>query len=488
MKAPTKKTKQQATAMKAPRTAMKATTKAAKATTKAAKATNAAKATTKAVPTLESEPPALQPDWAIEQAMALGDIQHPQWCDHYCDILAPLLQGLRQRCGQQMRVVLWIDFAGMTPEMEAAEEIRNKLKEKHELEVEFAIHVACDVNEASRRFIDQNYKPKYLSKDVADRCWDTGTFKTTLGELVELPRAGIDAYIGCFPCGPWSKRGLRLGLSDKDGHLYQNAIDTVAFIKPLSYVFENVCEIDGDHAVINQYAKEKLPDFSSITVTGVEPLHTGYAVKKRRMLQLGTNNGACVTDGLSSAMGSILQSPMPLARNYRQFLDLPQHNINWSRFNQYPTTDELDFLAGAGSVQCTCSLDPMVVCMLHPCRCKVCDPLNPLGCVWRTKAMTYIEAHFSSTAEFLTDVGTRKLTYCNVLDLYSPFAIKSPRVRNMMNILAHLPRCQPLHATTALLDASQAIDRVYISVDGTTPTAATNTQFVAMCDGKVIPH
>ena len=181
-----------------------------------------------------------QPVWAEEQAAELGAIQHPDWCSFYIDKLGNLIQGLIRKCGRTLRLNLWLDFAGMAPEKESGNAIAAKLCERFGMAVEFEIHMACDLNESSRKFIGQNFAPKHMAEDATQRNWETCTLITTLGELLVMPREGVDIYIACYPCGPWSKRGKRLGLNDNDGRLYEVAINTVAILNPFAYLMENV--------------------------------------------------------------------------------------------------------------------------------------------------------------------------------------------------------------------------------------------------------
>ena len=351
--------------------------------------------------------------------------------------------------------------------------------------VEFEIYMACDLNESSRKFIGQNFAPKHMAEDATQRNWETCTLITTLGELLVMPREGVDIYIACYPCGPWSKRGKRLGLSDNDGRLYEVAINTVAILNPFAYLMENVCQIEGDFDVINAYTKERLPHFTSYCLKGIDPLQHDYPVKKSRLIQFGTNNGGVDTDGLQAALTVIAQNPMPLTKKYRQFLGLSTTSRSfWQRFDQLATYDEMQVLA---SKPCTCSTDPMAICTSHPCRCQECKSgANQLKCSWRGKAMDFIHAHFGAASRTFVGNATGKLTYCNVLDIYGQLDITSPRVRNMLNLVAHLPKCQPLDATAAVMDISQGIDRAHIATDGTLPTAATNSQLLCLCDASVL--
>ena len=435
-----------------------------------------------------STPAALEPLWVDEQKVLLGHCHHPDWAGFYIDKLQPLIVRMIQKCGGVLTLNLWLDFAGMAPEKEAGNLIALKLRERHGAHVQFMIYMACDVDPSSRTFIDQNFHPKHMSDDATQRDWDTGTLTTTLGELLHIPREGIDIYVACYPCGPWSKRGRRLGLHDADGRLYEVAIKTVQILNCYAYLMENVCEIELDLEIINKYAQDKLPNYTTLTLKGIDPLQFDYPVRKNRLLQLGTNNGGCHPSGLHTSVALIVQNPMPLTKTYRQFLGLGNvpHGIQWSRFNALPTLDEMQVLASSEANPCSCSTDATVLCARHPCQCKTCKKhgTHLLQCVWRQKALEFIHIHFGQNG--LTDDTKGKLTYCNVVDIYKGLDVQSPRVRNLLNIVAHLPRCHPLAETIAVLDVSQSIDRINLTIDGTTPTAATNSQLLCLCDAEVL--
>ena len=56
----------------------------------------------------------------------------------------------------------------------------------------------------------------------------------------------------------------------------------------------------------------------------------------------------------------------------------------------------------------------------------------------------------------------------------------------MLNIIANLPKCQPLQSSTAIVDISQGIDHISPRFDGVAPTAATNSVLFSLSDGKAL--
>ena len=101
--------------------------------------------------------------------------------------------------------------------------------------------------------------------------------------------------------------------------------------------------------------------------------------------------------------------------------------------------------------------------------------------------MAFIENEFvGGTAAFLGSSHQDRLTYCNILQLQAKMNLKRPREINMINIIAHLPKCQPLQETLAIVDISQGIDWLSINTDGTVQTMATNSTMLKLQDGCII--
>ena len=77
-----------------------------------------------------------------------------------------------------------------------------------------------------------------------------------------------------------------------------------------------------------------------------------------------------------------------------------------------------------------------------------------------------------------------KLTYVQVLELHGGTGPKAPRERNMLNIMALLPQCQPLRSTLTMLDKSQSIGMGGVKSNGVVPTMACNADMWALRDGR----
>ena len=121
----------------------------------------------------------------------------------------------------------------------------------------------------------------------------------------------------------------------------------------------------------------------------------------------------------------------------------------------------------------------MVVCEQHPCKCVQCK--RGEVCSWRVKAKKYLADHNLQEA-----AADGRVTYVQALELMGLLGPKSPRQRNMLNVLALLPAAQPLQSTMMIMDISQAIDRSCPWYDGTVPTMGVNASMWSMRAGRLL--
>lgn len=103
------------------------------------------------------------------------------------------------------------------------------------------------------------------------------------------------------------------------------------------------------------------------------------------------------------------------------------------------------------------------------------------------EAMAFIAAHFPEG--FLAEAKAyQRLSYTQILELHGEHdgVPTSARERNLLCLVATLPQVQPLGRSLAILDLSQAIDRIALRCDGSTPTFATGTIAWSMPDGRML--
>lgn len=169
-------------------------------------------------------------------------LEHPAWAEHICEVLAPEFGKMKAAFGDRaVALKMWCDCCGFATEMESWLEIERVLSEKLDLKVKIEIFCACDKEKHVLKFVGENFNPRHTSGDMKHRNFTNGTFHDNKSNIaVDLPREGIDIYVCCFPCTPWSARGRRGGFDDPESWLCQQMFDTIAFLKPSVFYIENV--------------------------------------------------------------------------------------------------------------------------------------------------------------------------------------------------------------------------------------------------------
>ena len=84
----------------------------------------------------------------------------------------------------------------------------------------------------------------------------------------------------------------------------------------------------------------------------------------------------------------------------------------------------------------------------------------------------------------MRDMLADKLTYIQVQELYVGQGPQAPRERNLLNIIAMLPACQPLQRTLAIIDKSQSIGMGGQRQDGLVPCMACNADMWVLRLGR----
>ena len=123
----------------------------------------------------------------------------------------------------------------------------------------------------------------------------------------------------------------------------------------------------------------------------------------------------------------------------------------------------------------------MILCEKHPCRCAQCKHGEGVFCSWRVKAKKYLADHGLQEA-----AADGCVTYIQALELMGLVGPKSPRQRNMLNLIARLPIAHPLRSTLMIMDISQAIDRVWPRCDGVVPTMGVNATMWSIQAGRLL--
>lgn len=415
--------------------------------------------------------------------------EHPDWPQHFVDTLLDPLFNLKEKFGDSIQLVMWSDCLGKCTEKYASKKLADALKITVGMSIEFKLHGGSDTTRHCKDFVVRNYDPPHFSDDIFQRNWHEASFNCTkCDRMCLLPSSGVDIYCCCFPCGPWSKLGKRMGLDDPQGDVCWQTIKTIKHMRPVMFIMENVMEIGNasdatggdDLTQIKKFMEEALGDiYHSMTISNISPIQHGYAAEKKRFVVVGARSDQVDGDQLRRIFAKLIANPLPVTHTYWTFLGLQSLCDETADAVGQPPTPAAAFKIH--SSVCKCGVDPMVLCAQHRCTCKKCKKGKVLQCSWRIKATKYL-----ADKELQGAAADGCLTYIQTLELIGQEVPNSPRERNMLNVFARLPGAHPLRSTMMIMDISQAIDRARAKYDGTVPTMGTNARMWSMRAGRVL--
>ena len=313
----------------------------------------------------EADPPP-PPAWSQPPPTSL-----PKWAPHALRVLMDRGH-LSNKTGQQkqLELTVWSDCSGINSEMFALRELGNELRVGLDVHVEWILYMTCESDKACREFARLNHAPKHMSEQMEHRNFQTGQVHCTIhGENHNLPRHGVDLYVGTFPCTPWSRRGKRTGFDHPDAEVSIIGFKTIAFVGPAIFVLE-LGEVPCHESLqeiltkVKEIAQAGHAKYTVQVVRNLTPAWSGYPGRRKRVFLIGWRadiGGACVGEPLQSLM----DAPMMVEQTFLRFLGL-QREIDWSRVGECPTPEELSYVSASS---CMCGLDPMVCCPAHPCKC-----------------------------------------------------------------------------------------------------------------------
>ena len=233
-----------------------------------------------------------QREWVVPP----GGPDLPQWPRHWLNVLYDLFDGLViNTLTSETTLTVWSDCGGMSTEMGALADIAAAIEARYGVRIRHKLFCFCDSDEQCREMAIANHAPTHVSDDIYSRNFDDGTFECSLHEVTHaMPPRGLDLYVCCFPCGPWSKNGKRLGFHDGDGHICYQAIASIKYMKPSLYLMENVVAIGdrdelgaSDLDDIKTDMAQKLPDYVHLVITGIDPTVSGFPSRKNRTVLVG---------------------------------------------------------------------------------------------------------------------------------------------------------------------------------------------------------
>ena len=416
--------------------------------------------------------------------------EQPNWAHHFVDTLHAPLLNLKTKFGDGAKLVIWSDCAGKCTEKYASQVLVDELGKTLGIDIKFKLHAASDAARHCRDFVNCNFAPVHFTDDIFRRDFEAATFECTKCDTAcSLPKAGVDIYWCCFPCGPWSKRGKRLGLADRHATVCWQTIKSIHHMQPVMFVMENVMDIchpsgeatESDMTVIQDYMKKRLGDsYETVTINNSSPIHHGYPMERTRVLVIGSRNDQVHGTVLQNIFSKLIDTPRAVENTYWTLLGmqgLADEVLN--SVGQLPIPSAAVMIQSSG---CKCGVDPMIECPQHPCLCDKCTKQGKrLECTWRARAVAFIA---DTGLQWTAADGC--VTYIQALELAQQKAPCSARERNLLNIFARQPAAQPLRSTRMIFDLSQAIDRCRPKYDGTVPTMATNATMWSMRAGRAL--
>ena len=434
-------------------------------------------------PAQKQNPPEL-PDWP-------GEPELPAWPEHAVSTLMEFMMMIKNRLGAELNVNLWSDCGGMTLEAIGLKKLATTLFKVTGVQMIVVPFIFCDKCPTARQFEMQNHDAKHISDDMAFRDFEKGTFLCSkCDDEHPMPKAGIDIYVCCFPCGPWSARGKGCGLDDKNGGVVWMAIKTIKFCMPAAWMMENVMRIDQ----VQKSDLQKIVDvinkvlgawYVVVIVKGIDPLIAGFPTHKGRLIILGGRRDLFCQFGLSRAVELLMASRLPIQYNYRQLIGCQELTINWElAWRPIGARDQHVLL----SSPCSCKLDPFQLCSAHPCKCKKCNGTDTT-CAWRQTHKQFMTKMLASHGVPIGDVVqwfNDKMTYVALIELMGYPGPKSCRERNMLNIMSLLPDVQPMGHMPAIFDISQTIGFDSLHCDGSVGTMATSSVLWSIPDARAL--
>jgi len=382
--------------------------------------------------------PASQPQWASYAAHVLQEQGH-------------LPTKLGQ--GKHLELTLWTDCSGINSEMFALRELQKALIELLNVHVKWLLYMTCEMDKMSCAFAELNHNPMHMSGHMQHRNFQSGQVHCTIhNENHDMPRSGVDLYVGTYPCSPWSRRGKRTGFNHPDAEVSIIGFKTIAFIGPAVFVIElgempNQEDLNSILEKLQGIVQAGVAKYTVQVVRNLTPAWSGYPTRRKRLFIIGWREDTLHDGRAGAPLQSLMDAPMMVDQTFLRFLGL-QREVDWSRVGECPSQEELSYFSAS---PCTCGLDPMVLCPMHPCKCGWCGE-SGLECTWRNMFLTFI------VSGPMADVVSKRkgtVTYLQVLEMHGQQGPQQPRQRVLINLIAIRADAQPLNETLMVGDLSQ---------------------------------
>ena len=397
--------------------------KAMKAKAKAKPMKQAMKAMKVREATLTKKQPKKQPKQRnarkSREGQVVGGTPMPKWADHCVTLLADGFFGFRGKTGNasEVQLSIWADCGGMGTEMSALSQLSESVLQLTNQKLTVSNFCFCDKNQQCLQFAKVTHQPTHTSADIFDRDFEQNSFHCTTCEAHHQFPPKIDIYVCCFPCGPWSMSGARMGFSDRDGKIVWQAAKTINKLMPGMWYMENVMGLscsktsadhltasDSDLKVITDALAKQMPLYNIMCLQNIDPTHMGFPIHRNRVVITGVKKDLAEYESMARTFQVLMSHPMPVCADWMAFLGRA------SLLDLSPVGSSGD--SAKGTCECTCSVDPYQFCALHPCHCRMCstDGKQSRMCDWRKTHTKYIEKHIPQVDSWIANT-CKLMTY-----------------------------------------------------------------------------
>ena len=252
-------------------------------------------------------------------------------------------------------------------------------------------------------------------------------------------------------------------------------LNPAVWIVELGELHENVV-LDDVLAQIQNVLSNANCSYVILPIRNLTPAWSGYPIKRPRTFLLGWRSDLGPVDALTAPVKTLIEHPLQVDMSYKGFLQIA-HPFDWAAVGDCLTGPMSYTVSVSG---CRRSCHPMVTCPMHPCGCRACGE-DGLRRAWRKLFLRMIGQEGLSLT---VSRATTTLSYVQALEAQGGIAPTTQRARVLLNIIASLPRRQPLKDSAMCADLSQNPPFGTYAVDGMAPTLTTTSDLWCLSSGR----
>ena len=355
-----------------------------------------------------------EPEWARKTFDAGAPVEL-SWAD---DIVHTLVRDghLPSSSQKKVHLKLWSDCSGINAEKFSWNEIQDAMKRIIGADVSLGLYYTCESDPKSIAFAKANHQPEHVGTDMSQRNFTSGEFWCALiGDNISIPKAGVDVYVGTYPCSPWSRRGPRTGWDHPSVQPMRIGLQTISYTQPAVWIIElgelpEVASLEEILSGIQQVLETDGRQYIMQVVRSLGPQAQGYPINRRRTFFVGWRGDVCPDPvAATQPLHALIQNPVDVTSTYRGFLKISSP-YDWSEVGNFYVGMTLAYMSGNA---CRCACDPYALCPVHPCKCDKCGD-DGLRCMWRQHMQRLLEKeNLLSQARSMHG----KVTYVHALEM-----------------------------------------------------------------------